>query len=351
MDLLKGIVATQNIHLAGITEFKPKHGTIPPKELLEIEGYDSFLNTNYQDPDTRGVIVYAKQHLKAQRVSNELCEKYKDSVWIKIPTRNNSDLLVGCIYRSGTKEKAVKNDKDLHNMIKHMSLNKGYKCVMIMGDFNHPGINWTPDPVIVTQHRSETHPEHLFVNTINDSFLHQHITQHTRDRIGQQSKTDDLLFTTDKDMIQNVEHIGHLGESDHHIISFDIQSTFRKFTKRSFTKMKYHLTNTEGFTQDFNINWEELIENKTADEAYKLFIEKYEEACKAHVPTVTIKTKERFYKPIWMKPATLNLIRRKRSAHIKSLNTKSLWDKLAYKSLKNQVSATRQDRLAFERNI
>ena len=315
MDYLKGILATQNTHLVGITEFKPKNGTIPQKQLLEIDGYDCFINNNYEDQDTRGVIVYTKQHLKAQLVTNDICATYKDSVWIKIPIQNNADMLVGCIYRSGSKEKAIQNDKNLHKMIKHMSLNSGYKCIMIMGDFNHPNIDWTPDPVIRTVHRSETHPDLLFVNTVNDSFLHQHVTLPTRDREGQQSKTDDLIFTNDKEMLQNVEHIGHLGLSDHQIITFDIQSTFRKHTKKSLTKMKYHQTNTEGFIQHLNINWHDILTDKSAEEAYGIFLEKYNAACQEHVPTVTYKTKDKFYKPIWMKPATVNLIRRKKSAH------------------------------------
>ena len=352
MDYLKGIFATQDIQAAGVTEIKPKYGTIPPKQLLEIEGYDCFLNAHYEDPDTRGVIIYTKQHLKAQLVTSEICATYKDSVWIKIPIQNNADMLVGCVYRSGSKEKAHMNDKNLHNMLKHMSLKSGYKCIVIMGDFNYPNIDWTPDPVITINHRSESHPEHLFVNTINDCYLHQHVTLPTRDREGQQSKTDDLLFTNDKDMLLNVEHIGHLGESDHQILTFDIQSTFRKFTKKSHTRMKYHQTNIEGFKRCMNIDWERELNDKSAEEAYNCFLNKYNEACKENVPTVTFQTKEKFYKPIWMKPATLNLIRRKKSAHIKYLNTKARWDKLRYNSMRNQVtSATRQDRVAFERNL
>ena len=98
-DQLKGIFATQNPQIAGISEIKPKNGTIPPKQLLEIEGYDCFINDCYEDSDTRGVIVYTKQHIKAQLVTNKLCAAYKDSVWIKIPVQNNADMLVGCIYR------------------------------------------------------------------------------------------------------------------------------------------------------------------------------------------------------------------------------------------------------------
>ena len=116
--------------------------------------------------------------------------------------------------------------------------------------------------------------------------------------------------------------------------------------------MKYHQTNTEGFIQHLNINWHDILTDKSAEEAYEIFLEKYNAACQEHVPTVTYKTKDKFYKPIWMKPETVNLIRRKKSAHIKYLNTRARWDKLAYNSIRNQVtSATRQDRIAFERNL
>ena len=116
--------------------------------------------------------------------------------------------------------------------------------------------------------------------------------------------------------------------------------------------MKYHQTNKEGFIKHLNINWEQKLAGKTSEEAYSIFLDTYNTACKENVPTVTFKTKEKFYKPIWMRPATLNLIRRKRSAHIKYLNTKALWDKLSYHTIRNQVtSATRQDRIAFERNL
>ena len=53
IDQLKGIFATQSVHIGGITEFKAKHGSIPPKELLQIDGYDSFMNPDYEETDNR----------------------------------------------------------------------------------------------------------------------------------------------------------------------------------------------------------------------------------------------------------------------------------------------------------
>ena len=273
-------------------------------------------------------------------------------MWIKIPLSNKENMLVGCIYRSGTREKAIQNDDKMHDMIKSMAQDKGYKSVLIMGDFNHPGITWSPDPVITTVHRNDNHPEYMFVKTINDSLLHQHVSLPTRDREGQISKIDDLIFTSDKEMISNLEHIGHLGESDHQILSFDIHNTFRKYVQKSHTKLKYQQTNLEGFKNDMCCNWQEELASKTANEAYNIFLQKYNQACDQNVPKQTVKTKTSYVKPIWMKQATLNLIRRKKSAHIRFLNTRSRVDKYAYNSIRNQVtSATRQDRIAFERNI
>ena len=211
---------------------------------------------------------------------------------------------------------------------------------------------WTPEPVITVNHRSENHPEHLFVNTLTDCFLHQHISQPTRERDGQRPTIDDLILSTDKDMVSNITHIGHLGASDHHMITFDVQSTFKKTIKKTQTNFKYPQANLDKIAEHMNIKWDDELKDKTSEEAYTLFLTKYREARDLYVPKSTKTTTDKYIKPIWMKPATLNLIKRKKHAHIKFLNTRKLWDKLAYNSLRNQVtSETRRDRIAFERNI
>ena len=138
----------EDIHVIPITETKPKNGELPPKESLEIEGFDLFMSKHYDDPDTRGVVVYVKSGLNASHLDIEECS-FKDSIWLKIPT-SDQDLLLGCIYRSGSPNKAIPLDDSLHKMIKHMTLHAGYKNILIVGDFNHPGITWNPDPVITT---------------------------------------------------------------------------------------------------------------------------------------------------------------------------------------------------------
>ena len=55
------------------------------QECLEIEGFDLFISKHYDDPDTRGVVIYVKTGINAQVIEVENYE-YKDSLWIRIPT-------------------------------------------------------------------------------------------------------------------------------------------------------------------------------------------------------------------------------------------------------------------------
>ena len=310
-----------------------------------------FISEHYFDNDTRGVVLYAKKELNATVVNSDLCSAFKDCLWLNIPT-TTEDLLIGCIYRSGTKEKALSLDKDLNQMITDMTLNSGYKNVIIIGDFNYPDIRWCPEPLITTEHRDANHPEYRFVDTITEAMLHQHVNLPTRDREGQRSKTDDLIFTSDIDLVFNVEHIGHLGASDHQILMFETASTFQHKEYKPHTRYKYHQADFEGIKSYMNKDWQTLMHDKTADESYNLFLDEYNKACEKFIPKEKVRRNVNANKPIWMKQATLNLIRTKKRRHIKFLNTKSQADRDAYRSIRNEVTAaTRRDRQCFERNI
>ena len=153
-------------------------------------------------------------------------------------------------------------------------------------------------------------------------------------------------------MINDIQHIGHLGASDHHMLSFNLIKTFQKCPQPTRIRYKYNQTNLEGFAKHMSTDWETELNNNSSEHAYNKFLTKYNEARELYVPKTKITQSQKYHKPIWMKPATLNLIRRKKHAHIKFLNTRSRIDKDAYKTMRNQVTATtRRDRREFERNI
>ena len=87
-------------------------------------------------------------------------------------------------------------------------------------------------PVITSNH-SDNHPDIQFVNTINESMLHQHVTKATRDRENQSSTLNNLILTTDPDLVSDIQHLGHLGASDHQCLKFQVnfQHTKAKLLK------------------------------------------------------------------------------------------------------------------------
>ena len=352
LDELKTRLTTDDVDVLLITEIKPKSGTIPPKQLLQLTGYDLHLNEAYPDSNTRGVAIYIKQSLNATLVETTESMKFKDSVWISIPGKQNDNLLIGCVYRSGSPDKAQSLDPQLHTAIKHMTLHSNHKRVLIAGDLNHPKILWTPAPVLSVNHISENHPDVKFADLVTDTMLHQHVNQPTRDRDGQQPTLDDLILTSDPDMIDHIEHTSHLGASDHQCLKFNVYSTFTKAPPKKKTILKYNKADLSKIKEDLDIDWETALEGKSSDDAYAYFLDKYQKSCDKHVPKVTITEDEKFPKPIWMKPATQRLIKRKHRQHTKKLNTQSEEDKAKYREIRNKVTnETRADRKAFERNI
>ena len=334
-----------------ITEIKPKYGHTPDPKLLQLDGYELYVNTAYNSPDTRGVAIYVKQDLDARVIVDDVTSKFKDAAWIEIHSTQKEKLLVGCIYRSGSPAKAVKHDADLHKMMSHMATDAGFKDVLMVGDFNHPNILWTPTPVITSNH-NDNHPDVQFVEAVNDSMLHQHVTKVTRDREHQTSTLDDLILTTDPDLVSDIEHLGHLGASDHQCLQFQVNFLHTKTKATKTKRLLYHKADFPKLKTLLSIDWDSELSNKTPDEQYNVFLSKHNAAIQQSVPTVTINSNDKWNKPVWMKKATQRLIKRKHRTHTTFLNTRNANDKTAYNVIRNEVtSKVRTDRIAFERNI
>ena len=76
-----------------------------------------------------------------------------------------------------------------------------------MGDFNFPHINWNTydsDAASVS-----------FINLVMDNYLSQYVKEPTRE-----SNLLDLVLTSEEAMVENVEVLEHLGNSDHNIVKW-----------------------------------------------------------------------------------------------------------------------------------
>src|SRR5678815_1563134 len=84
------------------------------------------------------------------------------------------------------------------------------KGIVIMGDFNFPGIHWDS---LSNMDRSSS----AFINCILDNFLTQMVQEPTR-----YDALLDLILTNDESMVDEVRVEENLGLSDHNIIRFNM---------------------------------------------------------------------------------------------------------------------------------
>ena len=206
-----------------LTEIIPKAQRLPiHPALLSVPDYTLF--TNF-DPSAaclgasgkRGICILVASHLQAIEASvtdRPLIEQ----LWLRLSTRKDGDLLLGCFYRSPSVDTACSVSQlelsfEEASRLQHSQL-------MIVGDFNLPLIDWD----LCTSAAPDGHPSHSFIETTQNCFLYQHIRCPTRFRVGDSPSTLDLVFTDEEGMVKNLRYLPGLGSSDHVILRFDLVS-------------------------------------------------------------------------------------------------------------------------------
>ena len=330
-----------------LTEIKPKHGAVPDSSVMEIQGYKLF-TSDLNAANTRGTSVYVKSTLNAKQVKLPI-DSFQDCTWITIQGPDNTSLLIGVIYRSGSPSLAATRDIALHETLK-WAANTNNTHLLITGDFNHPSINWTPAPQLPNIENIDN-PAFRFVECVRDTYLHQHVTQPTRFRIGQTPTLDDLVFSNEPGMVEQLVHYEPLGASDHARLEFKfIFNTTLPEKKR--TIWNYGSADYDKMREDLNLDWEGMLAGKTTQVAFDILQARIMKAVKDHVPSKTIDSKKKKFKPPWMKKEAFRKARKKQHAWIRYLNTKSRNDWAAYTKARNAAThALRQARREFERNL
>ena len=125
-------------------------------------------------------------------------------------------LLLGCVYRSPSSD-TLTSVQQVEEIIKQASGTK-HTHLLITGDFNLPQIDW--DLCLSTA--PETHPSHSFIETVQSCYLHQHVREPTRFRLGETPSTLDLVLTDEEGMVRNMQSLPGLGNSDHVVLSFEL---------------------------------------------------------------------------------------------------------------------------------
>ena len=147
-----------------------------------------------------GVLLYVKKSLLSIACSS-LNEFSNESVWCELVGDKGSRTLVGVVYKSPSAEQTEINC--LLNMLRSLD----GKQVLIMGDFNCPGINWN----MLEADAMGTG----LLEIILDNFWTQHVTVPTREQ-----NILDLVISSEVGMVDDISVDEHLANSDHNIVKF-----------------------------------------------------------------------------------------------------------------------------------
>ena len=334
-------------HIIGITEVKPKSSTYQCKtaecSLDDIGEYEMFSNI---DKEGRGMILYIQKLLPVTEVkmSTNFCE----NIFVKIRLNNHDSLLVGLIYRSPSCQDEEGNSR-LRELISEAT-SKGHTHLLLMGDFNYPGIDW--DKWITSGDRTDS-KEYKFLECVQDNFLYQHVIKPTRWRGDDTPNTLDLILTNEENMVTGLEYQSPLGKGDHCVLRFDfecytqIHSSSRKV--KCYNKANYDDINREISSYDWDAV---LTEDEDINIMWDRFKGKIKDIENRHVPTRNIKQTGKRKKGFPVDRETLNKIRLKNTLSRRAIRTKDPEVRRQYNRTRNQVKKmTRKLRKQFEDDI
>lgn len=187
-----------------------------PDSELNIEGYHGY----YCSRKSRrggGVAIYIENSILNRTQLIKLDIEYSfNAVIIKV-NLCSSDITVAVFYRPP--------NLSLHETIAMYDIIKSLvgKDIIIMGDFNLPGIVWATQNL--SENCSKPVESNLFIEVINDLFLYQHVNKPTRCS-GCENSIVDLIFTKDQSFIRNLCINPPLKGSDHMIMTFNYKIPF-----------------------------------------------------------------------------------------------------------------------------
>ena len=267
-------------------------------------------------------------------------------MWYLVTLSSTEVLLVGVVYRAPSSSN-INNQKLLSIIGRLYELVNYFTHLLIMGDFNFPTINWAESYCA----GSDSSAASTFFDTVQDSFLVQHVASSTRHRQGQQPSLLDLILTLDPNSIDEVTHLSPLGSSDHVCLLWkfkcfdDLPSSIK-----SVSMYNYRKGNFEAMNDYFgSINWSEVLLGNVHDDWHVLKVT-VQDAIAKYIPTSIPKNNKPT--PPWWSKNLSKTIKAKQLSFTKYKHSKSRSNYAIYAAKRNDVKCKIQSaRNSYERSL
>ena len=330
-----------------ITECLPEMKLCPLKESdIAMQGYQIF--SNIDETSNRGVALYLSDKFHAKRLDYSTTDSSLECLFVEIKLNEKDNLVCGVVYRSPSKD----NHESLRRLISKVISDRQHDQILIIGDLNHPDINWENH----LSNTDEEHPASRFLKLTDDCFLTQHVNKSTRHRHNQTSNCLDLILTNDENSVQKLLYNDPLGSSDHLTLEFQYIVEIEESHN--------HNDKSERFSYDYGdydklrsilkeIDWKKEFKGMSTEAMMNYFESKLSSSIDQCIPKHKINpSKNKEKQPIWLNNHAMRALKKKHNAYKRWIITKNGNDYIRYRRHCNKVKTTIRNRIKeIERNI
>ena len=296
-----------------------------------IQGYN-LLSSERLRRAGGGVLLYIKSCLHPLVVSKHETDNI-NVIFVQL-NRHSQKVVIGLVYRPPAQTNTI--DEELYEQILEIS---SQNESVIFGDFNIPVTSWGGSLTI--------HSGHTLYSNLQESALYQHVDHPTR---GENIL--DLIFTTNENLVSNVNVGSEFSSSDHRAITFSInisktsevesKEKVLDYRKADFRKLKRILTNTD---------WNVISESNDINVAWHEFTGKLNLAILSSIP-MRYRRSFQNIKPKWWTREIKDSLAAKKRAYEKHIETQNEDDKRDHDRIRrNTKKLIKQSKKNFEVRI
>ena len=248
---------------------------------------------------------------------------------------NTNKATIASVYRSPGAN--LEEDRQLIGSLEELS--KSPHKLVIVGDFNFPGINWATESCL------QGTPEEDFLEWFHSRALLQHVNEYTRFRTGQAPSLLDLVISRHQRDIEVVRFLPPIGKSDHLVLKVVLnvkQSKAPTSRSRNFDKMDIAQLQSRAL----DLEWYVATENVTVEDRWQLIRNNLQRLQEEFAP---LRNRKQHGKPPWWRAGISRAIRNRDRCwrHYQEVGTQLSW--VRYTQLRNKaVSLIRKEKRNFE---
>ena len=327
-----------------LTETKLKKEVRP---CFKNEGYDTW-RRDREGKGGGGILILTKEGMCVEDMQCESGKAEVISIAIRMKSGEKRRIILTYVPPK-TNAWECEEYKDMKkDLMKSLdSKIRRDRSVLLLGDFNCRDVNW--EDMEVTGESGTWGEDLLQLAMVNT--MDQWVKESTRYRGEDEPTMLDLVFTKRPEACPSIEYASPMGKSDHVVIEIELKGHKAKIRNEGHKngRLNHAKANFAELREFYGkVDWKESMKEGTVQEKYDIFLKKYREGVKKHVPIY----REKGNKQMWYNARCADAKRKKDNAWRKLKRHRSTINRERYKRERNRyVVIRREEERKFEKDI